>query len=588
MPSNIQLGELLVRAGYLDHKQLQVALTEAKRTGERLGSALLRLGILDGATVARALGKQRGFDPIIPETFDLVDPQVIAKIPAELAHRHRAVPVRILMQKGPPGELYIAMADPNALEAVDELTFAANMRIHPCVAPEQSIHEALERFYPMPRAYQTREVSLEHGIDPSVTTRDLKVWLIDSGATLEVHPDGCVLLVDARQWRTLAGFRQKVCGVVEEYVAERHDHTRQLTVRSRADRSLLLHFARRGLARQNVAKHHVPGEHPGRIDAQFQEALRGEPVRPPPSQPSLPAVRPQTRASSRPPSRPPQPKPQVVVGAPATQPAPAPEATMPAHEPHPVELGAPSAPMEELSAPPYPEAAQAAQAQAMQPQPSLPSAPSPAVQRPPQDVIEADGMDLEAIISAHLNVPRPSESTGHRATRSPTLDELPIKESLPEEIIEELRASGSAAEIADALYRGFQGRFGAFLMLVAKDNGLRAFKGFSENAADDVLDGISFGLERPSMFKTVFETGRLFLGAAAGDIKVETRLWKLLGAEPPSEILIVPVKLGRRVVNLLYLHPIEGRHFSENAGLLVEQLAHETEQRLLALLKNEG
>jgi len=59
-PGPPPLGAILVRRGLLTDEQLAAALAEAKRTGEPLGEAIVRLGFASAATVAQALATQHG------------------------------------------------------------------------------------------------------------------------------------------------------------------------------------------------------------------------------------------------------------------------------------------------------------------------------------------------------------------------------------------------------------------------------------------------------------------------------------------------------------------------------------------------
>ena len=56
-----KLGECLIQAGLITEDDLQSALTEHKRTGERLGAVLVRLNLATERQIAKALAYQLGF-----------------------------------------------------------------------------------------------------------------------------------------------------------------------------------------------------------------------------------------------------------------------------------------------------------------------------------------------------------------------------------------------------------------------------------------------------------------------------------------------------------------------------------------------
>ena len=55
---SVPLGQILVGRGLLSEEQLQAALEEGQRTGEQIGSAIVRLGLLPASTIAQALATQ--------------------------------------------------------------------------------------------------------------------------------------------------------------------------------------------------------------------------------------------------------------------------------------------------------------------------------------------------------------------------------------------------------------------------------------------------------------------------------------------------------------------------------------------------
>ena len=60
------------------------------------------------------------------------------------------------------------------------------------------------------------------------------------------------------------------------------------------------------------------------------------------------------------------------------------------------------------------------------------------------------------------------------------------------------------------------------------------------------------------MLSGAYENRTVFHGAPPAEgMTLQTRLWKLLRCKPPAAVLVAPVVLGTRVVNLLYAHATE-------------------------------
>jgi hypothetical protein len=138
----IKIGEILVSRGLITSAQLEQALTMQKRTGTRLGVSLVRLGFVDEDRLAGALGEQLRVPVVTPGMLEDVPPEVIARVPAQVAETHRIVPVRSVGR-----ELQVCLADPQNLSRIDEIAFAIGSRIRPMLATEPAIDRALERYY---------------------------------------------------------------------------------------------------------------------------------------------------------------------------------------------------------------------------------------------------------------------------------------------------------------------------------------------------------------------------------------------------------------------------------------------------------
>jgi type IV pilus assembly protein PilB len=136
-----RLGELLVREKMISLQQLQRAQDEAKRSGKRLGHALTQLGFVKDQDLTSFLAKQYSLPSINLTEFD-IDAEVLKLIPKDTARKHMVMPVN---RAG--ATLIVAMSDPSNIYAIDELKFLTQYNIEPVVASEQSIEEAIQRYY---------------------------------------------------------------------------------------------------------------------------------------------------------------------------------------------------------------------------------------------------------------------------------------------------------------------------------------------------------------------------------------------------------------------------------------------------------
>ncbi len=136
-----KLGELLIRENLITQSQLQEALDHQRRNGCRLGSSLVKLGILSEEEIATVLSLQYGIPSINLAYFE-VDPSVIKLIPMETALKYQVLP---LSRVG--SSLTLAMVDPTNVFAMDDIKFMTGFNIEPVVSPETAIAEAITKHY---------------------------------------------------------------------------------------------------------------------------------------------------------------------------------------------------------------------------------------------------------------------------------------------------------------------------------------------------------------------------------------------------------------------------------------------------------
>lgn len=136
-----KIGEILLKADLITNDQLHQALQEQKKTGERLGSLLVKMGFLAEDEILSCLSKQFGVPAIDLETFQIED-SVLETIPLKTAKKYSVIPISRV-----GGTLTLAMADPSDIFAIEDIKFMTNFNIEPVVASERAIIEAIEVQY---------------------------------------------------------------------------------------------------------------------------------------------------------------------------------------------------------------------------------------------------------------------------------------------------------------------------------------------------------------------------------------------------------------------------------------------------------
>src|SRR6185503_19840216 len=137
-----KLGECLIQAGLITEEDLQAALIEHKRTGERLGAVLVRMNLATERQIAKALAYQLGF-PYLNLSENPPDPTVVTLIQKDVALKRSCVAIRLNKNL-----LTVAMADPLLFSLVQDLELQTGYRIKQVVAPRADILESIAAGYP--------------------------------------------------------------------------------------------------------------------------------------------------------------------------------------------------------------------------------------------------------------------------------------------------------------------------------------------------------------------------------------------------------------------------------------------------------
>jgi type IV pilus assembly protein PilB len=136
-----KIGECLIQAGLINEDDLQTALTEPKRTGERVGVVLVRMNLATEKQIAKALAFQLGF-PFVNLAENVPDPGAVILIPKGVALKR--VCVAVSLEKN---LLTVAMSDPLLFSLVQDLEFHTGYRIKQVVATRADIVDAIQTGY---------------------------------------------------------------------------------------------------------------------------------------------------------------------------------------------------------------------------------------------------------------------------------------------------------------------------------------------------------------------------------------------------------------------------------------------------------
>lgn len=149
------LGEQLLKAGLVKQEMLDKALQAQKEQGGKLGTNLVKLGLLDEATLVDQLSKHFGV-PAVSLDGIKVDESIIKIIPADVARKYTILPIAKTGAK-----VTIAMSDPTNVFAMDDIRFMTGYNVEPVVASENALRAAVDRYYGSTHAIELKKVMEE-------------------------------------------------------------------------------------------------------------------------------------------------------------------------------------------------------------------------------------------------------------------------------------------------------------------------------------------------------------------------------------------------------------------------------------------
>jgi len=132
-----RIADALVEEGLLTPEQLGELLELQKKEGTRLIKLALEKAYVSEQDMAVSMGRVLNVPPVNLARLS-IPPDIAELIPREVAHNHKIVPVARLDNK-----LFVAMADPLNVLAVDDVRRLSRLEIAPLIAPEKAILDKL-------------------------------------------------------------------------------------------------------------------------------------------------------------------------------------------------------------------------------------------------------------------------------------------------------------------------------------------------------------------------------------------------------------------------------------------------------------
>ena len=132
-----RIADALVEDGLLSLKQVEALLEQQKKEGTRLLKLILEKSYVSEQDMAVSMGRVLNTPPINLSRVS-VPIDIAELLPREMAHTHKVIPVSRLENK-----LFLAMADPLNVLAIDDVRRITRLEVAPMIAAEKAIIDKL-------------------------------------------------------------------------------------------------------------------------------------------------------------------------------------------------------------------------------------------------------------------------------------------------------------------------------------------------------------------------------------------------------------------------------------------------------------
>ena len=139
------LGRILIKMGILTREKVHECLRiQKQRHGNvPIGQIFLELGLIDEKQLQNALAARRGMEYVDLGNMD-IQPDVIEKVPAQMAKAYRLVPIEYKQKEN---ELVVVLDKADNFRATDDLSTLMGFKVSAKITDSEALEKALTKYY---------------------------------------------------------------------------------------------------------------------------------------------------------------------------------------------------------------------------------------------------------------------------------------------------------------------------------------------------------------------------------------------------------------------------------------------------------
>lgn len=134
------LKKILVDSGYIEENAFNEALKTAQEMGKRLDDVLIFRGFITSDALSKLTSEYYNV-PFIDLKYTFINDDVLAYIPEKMAQTYRMIPINKTNN-----ELYLAMENPNNIEAIEFAKRHTGLNVIPYFITRESLFRALNQY----------------------------------------------------------------------------------------------------------------------------------------------------------------------------------------------------------------------------------------------------------------------------------------------------------------------------------------------------------------------------------------------------------------------------------------------------------
>ena len=139
-----RIGDMLLNEHVITEEQLEQALPVAKEKHKKIGETLIEMGFTTEVEIAKALSQQLGMDLVNVSAINI--PEEVLRLASDsVLRKHVMIPIAFAQNNA--NVVFVAMADPMDMLALDDFAIITNLQPEPVVSTARDILLAIDKYY---------------------------------------------------------------------------------------------------------------------------------------------------------------------------------------------------------------------------------------------------------------------------------------------------------------------------------------------------------------------------------------------------------------------------------------------------------